>query len=218
MSDILNKNCVLVTNSLWQCVGTTTPKKSFIAINSSIDSINMAVKFFDIQYKKNQDGSYNFDEVEFITPLTFEEWEKVEIRPFDEVIKTANRIFRIPNVICAMNFHKIPVRTLRPTKKNLFYRYGGKCAYTNKQLTLNSMTTDHIIPKSRWKELKKFGSADSWENLVPCDKDLNHKKGNSLNEEIGLKLLVKPSSPKPIPVSELISEIRHRDWAWFLHK
>ena len=80
------------------------------------------------------------------------------------------------------------------------------------------MTTDHVIPKSRWNELGKIGSPDIWENLVPCEKTLNHKKGNSLNEEIGLKLLVKPSAPKPLPISEMIKEIRSRDWEIFMHK
>ena len=80
------------------------------------------------------------------------------------------------------------------------------------------MTVDHCIPKSRWAELGKKGSPDGWDNLLLCDKETNHKKGNRLNEEIGLKTLIKPTAPKPIPVSELIKEIRHRDWNLFLHK
>lgn len=218
MSDLLNKHVVLVINRNYQILGTTTPQKAFVSMSSSYNGEDLSAKPVIIDYPKDENGIYNFDTPTFILPVFFDEWIKQEIRSFDEYISTPRLKIRIPSVLQAHNCDKISIRHLKPTKRNLFIRYGGKCAYTNKQLSLSNMTVDHITPKSRWKALGKSGSPDTWENLVPCDKDLNHKKGNQLNEEIGLKLLVKPSAPRPIPISELIREIRHRDWALFMHK
>lgn len=218
MGDILNKQIVLVINRNFQIIGITTPQKSFVSMCSSSDGENLAAKAIIINYPQNESGDYLFETPLDIIPVFWDEWVKQEIRPFDNYVSTARQKIRIPTVLQAHNCTKIVTRTLKPTNRNLLSRYNNRCAYTNKVLTASSMTKDHIIPKSRWKELGKSGSADTWENLVPCDKVLNHKKGNFLNEEIGLKLLVKPSAPRAIPVSELIKEVRSIDWNLFFHK
>lgn len=177
-----------------------------------------AAKAMNIEYEMDREGNYLFDSVVNISPLSFDEWIKQPIRNFDNYVSTTKQKIRVPTVIQAVNCTKIVVKRLRPTKENLLKRYGYKCAYTNKKLTLSNTSIDHVIPKSRWKELGRAGSSDSWDNLVPCDKHVNYKKGNKLNQEAGLKLLIKPSTPLPIPVSELITNVRSRDWELFLHK
>lgn len=217
--DILNKQIVLVINRNFQIIGTTSPRQAITSMCSTCDGENLAAKGVSISYAKDESGGYLFDFVESVIPMFWDDWIKEEVRSFDNYVTTAKLLkIRIPTVLQAHNCTKIVVRTLKPTNKNLFMKYGGRCAYTNKQLTLSSMTKDHIIPKSRWYELGKTGSPDGWDNVVPCDKTVNHKKGNLLNSEAGLSLLVTPSAPRPIPVSELISEIRNRDWAIFKHK
>jgi 5-methylcytosine-specific restriction endonuclease McrA len=218
MSDILNQHIVLVINRNFQILGITTPKQALISMCSSSDGENLASKSIIIDYEKDGEGEYSFDKPINMKPVFWDEWLEQEIRPFDNFVVTPKRKIRIPTVLQAHNCTKIGFKELKPTNRNLLSRYGNRCAYTNKLLTIKSMTKDHIIPKSRWKELGKSGSPDGWDNLVPCDKELNHKKGNSLNEEIGLKLLVKVSAPRPIPISELIKEVRSRDWELFMHK
>ena len=73
------------------------------------------------------------------------------------------------------------------------------------------LNVDHVVPKSR-------GGSDEWENLVTIRKDINSKKGNRLNSEIGLKLIRQPVKPKAVDVMYLIREARHKDWEHFLIK
>ena len=54
MSDFLNKNSVLVLNSLYQPIGTISPKKALIALNSMSNEDGFAAKAIDIQYAKNE--------------------------------------------------------------------------------------------------------------------------------------------------------------------
>lgn len=219
MSNVLNHHIVLVINRGYQVLGVTTPRKAIVAMCSSSNGVDLAAKGMAIEYPKNEMGGYIFDDgPSNIIPMFWDEWQKQEIRNFDSFITTAKTRIRIPTVLLAYNCDKTVYRSLRPTKRNIYLKYGRKCAYTGQELSLSSMSVDHVIPKSRWKELGKSGSADSWENLVPCEKNLNHKKGNRLNSEIGLELLIKPSAPKNMPISQFIKEIRSKDWEIFLHK
>ena len=218
MTDILHRSSVLVINRHYGILGLTTPKQAFVSMCSTSDGENLAAKAVIIDYAQGNDGNYLFDSPLQIAPVFWEEWIKQPIRPFDNYISTTKQKIRIPSVLQAHNCTKIGMRHFKPTSQNLLKRYGGKCAYSGKILTPNSMTKDHVIPKSRWKELGKSGSPDSWDNLVPCDKEINHKKGNKLNHEAGLTLLEKHSEPRPVPASELIKEIRSVDWGWFVFK
>jgi 5-methylcytosine-specific restriction endonuclease McrA len=118
---------------------------------------------------------------------------------------------RVPTVIIAVNFNKMPVKSFRgkPSKDAIYTRDNGICQYTGKKIDRNSATVDHILPRSK-------GGEDSWTNLVLCSRDINSKKGNRLNTEVGLKLIKQPSIPQPIPVSALIKEAKHKDWEHFL--
>ena len=73
------------------------------------------------------------------------------------------------------------------------------------------MHIDHIIPRSR-------GGTDNWTNVVGCSKDINSKKGNRLNSEVGLKLLKNPTVPQPVPVYVLIKKAKHEDHNHFISK
>ncbi len=216
--NILHSNIVLVINRNYQILGVTTPKQCFVSMCSCSDGENLAAKAVIIDYNKDSNGNYLFDEPSNIQPVFWDDWINQEVRPFDNFITTPKQRIRIPTVLQAHNCNKVGYKELKPTNKNLSARYGNRCAYTNQVLTKTTFSKDHVIPKSRWKQMGKSGSADTWDNLVPCHKDVNQKKGSRLNEEIGLKLLVKHSKPRPIPISESIKEIRSRDWNLFMHK
>src|ERR1017187_8929457 len=218
MKNLLNQNIVLVINRNYQILGVTCPQKAFVSMCSLADGENLAAKAVIIDYEKDQEGNFILDYVTNIQPVFWDEWIKQEVRPCDNYISTPKIRIRIPTVLQAHNYSKMGFRTLKPNNVNLVRRYGNKCAYTDKILSKRNLTKDHVIPISRWKELGKSGDVHGWENVVLCDKSLNHKKGNSLNEEIGLQLRIKPTTPAPIPISELIKEIRSSDWKIFFHK
>lgn len=211
MSDIVYRNVVLVLNSVWQPIGYTSVKKAFVAMCSTQDGENYAAKGIDIDFPQNSDGTYNFESPNLLNPLNWESWLNCSIRDFDLTIQTAKRKIRVPTVIISTNYHKMPMKQLRPTKKGIYDRDEGKCVYSGKKLSRNEASIDHVLPKSR-------GGKDVWTNLVLADRKINFEKGAKTNEEAGLKLLKQPKAPLPIPASHLIHDIKHFTWRYFLHK
>lgn len=205
-TNILNKH-VLVLNRAWIPIGTCTVKKALEDMNSSKNP----KKSLKIEYFKDSQGNYSFENPTEIIPLGWNEWITLPPREFDqESIHTVKMELRIPTVIIVgSNYNQMPVKTFRPTKKNIYDHYGGKCAYTGKSLTYKGMTLDHIIPRSR-------GGQNTWNNLVPCDGVINRLKADKTPEEAGLKLKYKTSEPKPVPAHVLIKSVICQDWNIFL--
>ena len=208
--DFLNRHSVLVLNSLYQCIGTLTPKKALIALNSSSDQNNIVAKAIDVVYKTKEDGSLNLDELDYWQPLTFEQWILIKPRPeIDEIIHTSRLEIRCPHVIVT-NYSKMPMRRMRPVKSVLYNMQGGVCGYTGEKISMKSGTIEHRTPKS-------FGGRETFENLLVVKAEINHKRGNRPLEELGLKPLFHHKEPRPIPVSHTIKGCVHSDWRWFIN-
>lgn len=206
---IADKVCVLVLNGVWQPIGQMTVKEAFNAMLSDSKGAP-AAQALNIQYEKNEDGSWNFDEPTVMEPVDWERWTELPVRDFDFQISTANKTYRVPTVIVATHFKKMPMKELRPSKMKVLERDGFVCQYTGKKLTKGQATIDHVVPKSRG------GRDKDWKNMVACDKKVNHKKGNKTNQEAGLELIKQPRRPLPMPVSSLIKKVKHPSWRPFI--
>lgn len=213
MSNIAQKLICLSLNRNWEPVGYKTVKDTIIQLCGSVENSQPTCLALDIDYDLDQDGTINFKSPKQITPVLWEDWIKLPIRSWDLTIKSVNLEIRVPTVVVALNFNKMPVKMFRgrPTKEALWRRDGGVCQYTGKSLDKKDANIDHVIPRSR-------GGADSWTNLVVCCKEINTKKGNKLNSDLGLKLIKEPKVPTPIRVCDLITEAKHADWEHFLTK
>ncbi len=212
MSNILDKPICLCLNSNWLPIRTSSVREAILAMNATgSDGSDRAAVGLNIEYKQNEDGSYDFSEAAAMIPTPWSEWVKLPIRPFDEVLHSPRMSIRVPTVLIAIHYKKMPSKTFRPSKKTIYDRDKGLCQYTGKQLSFRQASLDHVQPRSK-------GGKDTFENLVLCDPDINHKKGNKSNKEAGLKLLKQPKAPLPVPAIALIREARHMDWSWFLVK
>ena len=67
----------------------------------------------------------------------------------------------------------------------IYKRDGYTCQYCGAKTRL---TIDHVIPRCR-------GGGDTWENLVVACSSCNTKKGNTLLEQTGMKLVRQPRAP-----------------------
>ncbi len=209
---VIDKPITLALNANWMPIGTRSVRDAIVAMNSVGEgSEKNAAVGLDIVYKQNEDGSYDFSQPLTMIPTPWEEWIKLPILPYHDVIHSAMMDVRVPTVVLAMGYHKMPNKTFRPSKKTIYERDKGICQYTGKKVSYNSGTLDHVTPKSK-------GGKDTFENLVLCAPEVNFKKGNKSNKEAGLKLLKQPKAPLPMPVMALITEARHADWKWFLAK
>jgi 5-methylcytosine-specific restriction endonuclease McrA len=95
----------------------------------------------------------------------------------------------VPNVILVNSYHKVPYRKVKPNRSNIFARDNYTCVYCHKRPGVTKLTLDHVIPRSRWNELKHTVSFDfqSWENVVTACCSCNTKKGNLLLSELKWK-------------------------------
>ena len=128
----------------------------------------------------------------------------------DNAVRTPRGPIRIPTVIVAENFAKVPKKRPKLCAKTIRERDGNRCQYTGELLKPEEGSLDHVVPRSR-------GGADAWENLVWSSKDVNTRKGNRLPQEAGLKLLSVPRAPKELPISALLRNAHGvAEWKLFL--
>jgi len=192
MTDILNKSIVLVLNRNWQAINIRTPADAFCQMATNVAT------------------ALEIDGENHIRPVTWDEWITLPIRDRDHAVRTVRGAIRVPTVIVAVNFAKVPKKRPKLCAKTIRERDRNRCQYTGKWLRPDEGSLDHVLPRSR-------GGKDEWGNLVWSDKTVNAKKGNRLPHEAGLKLLTVPRAPKELPVTALIRNA-HRivDWKLFV--
>jgi 5-methylcytosine-specific restriction endonuclease McrA len=194
MSDILNKTIVLVLNRNWQAINIRTPQDAFGMLATNVAT------------------ALDIEGDEHIRPVKWDEWITLPVREGDYAVRTARGAIRVPTVIVAVNFAKVPKKRPKLCSKTIRERDGNRCQYTGKLLKPEEGSLDHVLPRSR-------GGADTWENLVWSSKDVNTRKGNRLPHEAGLKLLSVPRAPKELPVTALIRNAHGvAEWKLFLNE
>ena len=192
MTDILNKSIVLVLNRNWQAINIRTPAEAFCQMATNVAT------------------ALEIDGESHIRPVTWDEWITLPIRDGDHAVHTVRGAIRVPTVIVALNFAKVPKKRPKLCAKTIRDRDGNRCQYTGVLLRPDEGSLDHVLPRSR-------GGKDAWENLVWSDKTVNAKKGNRLPHEAGLKLLTVPRAPKELPVTALIRNAHGIvDWKLFV--
>jgi 5-methylcytosine-specific restriction endonuclease McrA len=194
MSDILNKNIVLVLNKHWQAINVRTPQEAFCQMATNVAT------GLEIQGE------------DFIRPVTWDEWVTLPIRNSDNFVRTAHGRIRVPTVIVALNYAKVPKKRPKLSTRNIRERDGNRCQYTGRVLDPDEGSLDHVVPRSR-------GGKNTWENLVWSSKAVNARKGNRLPHEAGLRLLTIPCAPREMPVTALIRNTHDiADWQLFVKK
>ena len=194
MNDMLNKNIVLVLNRNWQAINIRTPADAFCQMATN------AATALEIEGETN------------IRPVKWDEWITLPIREGDAAVHTVRGAIRVPTVIVAVNYARVPKKRPKLCARTIRERDGNRCQYTGKVLAPDEGNLDHVVPRSR-------GGQDTWENLVWSDKAINSRKGNRLPHEAGLKLLSVPRAPKELPVSAMIRNAHGvTEWKLFLQE
>ena len=197
--NILTKATVLVLNRNWQATNVRTPQEAFCMMATNVAT------GLDIE---RGDGA----RAEALRPVTWEEWITLPIREQDEAVHTVRGQIRVPTVVVAVNYAKVPKKRPKLCARTIRERDGNRCNYTGRVLRPDEGSLDHVVPRPR-------GGKDAWENLVWSAKEVNQRKADRLPHEAGLKLLSKPRAPKELPVSALIRNTAEvEDWKLFLEE
>lgn len=116
-------------------------------------------------------------------PINLTSWKRAVILLLKEKAQVlSNRVIRL------LNYVKIPLSKIvsqKPSKTMIYRRDNNTCQYCGAK---SHLTIDHVIPRSR-------GGQDTWENLVVACSFCNTKKGHTLLEQTGMKLIKKPRPP-----------------------
>ena len=196
MSDILNKATVLVLNRNWQAINVRTPAEAFCQMATNV-ATGLEIAGED-----------------HIRPVTWEEWIMLSIRPQDQAVRTVRGSIRVPTVIVAVNYARVPRKRLKFCTRSIRERDPAKrdCQYTGRLLGPEEGSIDHVLPRSR-------GGPNSWENCVWASREINARKGNRLPHEVGLKLLAAPRVPRELPATALIRNFHGiGDWELFVRQ
>ena len=192
MSDKLNQNTVLVLNKNWQAIGIKSPADTFAMLMTDV-ATGLDIKGLD-----------------YMTPLRWNDWLQLPVNEEDLFVQTVNKKIKIPRVIILSKFDKVPKKRPRFSQKNIWIRDNYTCQYTGKKLKPGEGNIDHVVPRSK-------GGLTDWTNCVLACKKINAKKADATPEQVGLKLLKKPETPKELPIFHYITN-RHgiKEWDLFL--
>src|SRR5881409_857081 len=194
MSDILNQSTVLVLNRHWQAIHVRTPAEAFCMLATAVAT------------------ALDIDADDHIRPVTWEEWLSLPIRAQDRAVLAVRGPVRVPTVIVAVNFAKVPKKRPKLSARSIRERDRNRCQYTGALLRPDEGSLDHVVPRSR-------GGRDTWENLVWASKRVNTKKADRLPHEAGLKLLHEPRAPKELPVTAHLRNAHGiAEWKLFLNE
>ncbi len=128
MSDILNKTIVLVLNRNWQAINIRTPQDAFCQMATNVAT------------------GLEIEGENHIRPVTWDEWITLPIREGDNAVHTVRGAIRVPTVIVAVNYAKVPKRRPKLSAKNIRERDGNRCQYTGRLLTRTKATWTMSCP------------------------------------------------------------------------
>lgn len=96
---------------------------------------------------------------------------------------TDKNSFRVPSVVRLSHYLSLKKATKTTTgkKAKIFMRDQYKCFYCNYAGTPETLTVDHIIPKSK-------GGTSSPDNLITSCKRCNGAKSDTMPDELGIKI------------------------------
>lgn len=209
---ILHQNRVLKLNASWKPIGLTTPAEAFVAMSREGSDKKNRYSSLHIEYPISEDGSVDFEKPCTIIPVKWEDWIALPVRYFDKAVRTSSLQIRVPTIIIANNYNKVPIKYPRYSKNAVWTRDKGTCAITETKLSKGDGNIDHWLPASR-------GGATNFENCLLLRKDLNSRKGDMTMEEFckkfGYKVPRKPQRPT-ISKVKINNSYDIKDWDIFL--
>ena len=133
MTDILNKNIVLVLNQNWQAINIRTPQDAFCQMATNVATAT------DIELGDDAHA-------QALRPVTWDEWITLPIRPQNNAVRTGRGAIRVPTVIVAVNYARVPKKRSKLNAKNIRKRDGHRCQYTGRLLTRTKAASTMSCP------------------------------------------------------------------------
>jgi 5-methylcytosine-specific restriction endonuclease McrA len=129
------------------------------------------------------------------------------------VLRSVRSTFPVPSVIALRTYINVPRRGARWSRRGVLMRDTYTCVYCGMRpgdifrgeaLRKQDFTVDHILPKSR-------GGVDGWTNTACACYACNHRKGNRMPSEVGMRMRWEPKIPR---TSYLVISVGNGPEAW----
>lgn len=137
----------------------------------------------------------------------------VIVEEYDTVVRSPSFEVRLPSVI-ALKQYTQTTRHPAFTRFNVFLRDKFSCQYCGATRSVQDLTFDHVLPKSR-------GGSTNWSNVVASCSACNLRKGNHLCSEIGMHPLARPDEPSSYQLLEngraFPPNYLHESWSDYLY-
>lgn len=121
----------------------------------------------------------------------FDSWrelsQQVE-REGNDFIRTPSFRLLVPEVILLTGFHRMPPRTVKFNRRNIYIRDHYTCQYCGVKPSREELTIDHVNPRCR-------GGKSTWENVVLACQGCNSRKGSLSLEEAHMRPMKTPKRP-----------------------
>ena len=182
---ILHSSLVLTLNKLWQPLGFRTVREAFLRMTDQ----NAEAPARPVSVVLDHDGSLS----SHTQVLTWKEWAKLPVGADDISIgMTGGRRVLVPHVIIVPSFGQLPKVRLQFSRRGLYIRERGKCAYCAEHVNFDESTIDHVIPQAA-------NGPTNWENCVLSCKPCNFGKADIPLWKTGMKLTKRPVKPPALP-------------------
>ncbi|MHC4772924.1 MAG: HNH endonuclease [Planctomycetota bacterium] len=126
-------------------------------------------------------------------------------------ISTVNFHVAAPRVIRLLCYDRIPNKTIKFNRRNIFARDGNHCQYCGKRFASSELSLDHVIPR-------RLGGQATWGNIVCACLKCNVKKGGRTPAQANMKLVIKPAMVCRIDLKELypVISVQNHPAIWFI--
>jgi 5-methylcytosine-specific restriction endonuclease McrA len=186
-TDVLDQP-TLVLNRQWHPVHVTTVARSLVLL------WNDAARVVDVE-------EYRL--------LSWSDWAERPPAEGSPCIRSARLKLQAPEVICLAHFDRLPNTAVTFSRRNVAKRDHYTCQYCGGQPGAESITIDHVRPRSQ-------GGASNWTNCVAACEACNAKKGDRAPEQAGMRLRRRPFRPEWKPFYATAGA-RIESWARFLN-
>jgi 5-methylcytosine-specific restriction endonuclease McrA len=128
---------------------------------------------------------------------TWDDWAALEPLAGSPCIRGARLRLRVPEVVSLTHYDRLPSTAVTFSRRNVAKRDHYTCQYCGAQPGGESITIDHVMPRSQ-------GGASSWTNCVAACEACNARKADRTPEQAGLRLRKRPARPdwKPLYAAE----------------
>ncbi len=190
---------VLVLNKHYAAIRVVSAKRAFSMLFREIAEI--------ISVEDQQYASHDFDSWREVS-----EFRSRFEREHHEWVRCVRFELAVPRVIRLLFYDRLPKRSVRFSRRNIYARDRNRCQYCGKRFSTSELSLDHIVPRSQ-------GGRATWENIVCCCVKCNTQKGGRTPQQAHMKLITKPVKPKFSPVVTLrLSSKKYASWREFLDR